>query len=228
MRITDLLSASSIDLNAKPLNKKEAIEQAVKLMAASGNITDIEAYTKQVIAREEESTTGVGDGIAIPHGKCSAVSRPGLAAMIIRDGVDYDSLDGEPVNVLFLIAAPDSEDNVHLDVLSKLSVLLMDEEFIRKLKAAKDIGKFLEVIDNADSESMLRFCWKNSFIILIPISVWRISSSALYPSGFIKLLIFISYLVFALQRYKIIINLQAFFRIFSQNDSIFKFFSSIL
>lgn len=76
MRITDLLSASSIDLNAKPLNKKEAIEQAVKLMAASGNITDIEAYTKQVIAREEESTTGVGDGIAIPHGKCSAVSRP--------------------------------------------------------------------------------------------------------------------------------------------------------
>lgn len=153
MRITDLLSASSIDLNAKPLNKKEAIEQAVKLMAASGNITDIEAYTKQVIAREEESTTGVGEGIAIPHGKCSAVSRPGLAAMIIRDGVDYDSLDGEPVNVLFLIAAPDSEDNVHLDVLSKLSVLLMDEEFIRKLKAAKDIGGFLEVIDNADSES---------------------------------------------------------------------------
>ena len=153
MRITDLLSASSIDLNAKPLNKKEAIEQAVKLMAASGNITDIEAYTKQVITREEESTTGVGEGIAIPHGKCSAVSRPGLAAMIIRDGVDYDSLDGEPVNVLFLIAAPDSEDNVHLDVLSKLSVLLMDEEFIRKLKAAKDIGEFLEVIDNADSES---------------------------------------------------------------------------
>ena len=153
MRITDLLNASSIDLNAKPLNKKEAIEQAVKLMAASGNITDIEAYTKQVIAREEESTTGVGEGIAIPHGKCSAVSRPGLAAMIIRDGVDYDSLDGEPVNVLFLIAAPDSEDNVHLDVLSKLSVLLMDEEFIKKLKAAKDIGEFLEVIDNADSES---------------------------------------------------------------------------
>ena len=153
MRITDLLSASSIDLNAKPLNKKEAIEQAVKLMAASGNITDIEAYTKQVIAREEESTTGVGEGIAIPHGKCSAVSRPGLAAMIIRDGVDYDSLDGEPVNVLFLIAAPNSEDNVHLDVLSKLSVLLMDEEFIRKLKAAKNIGEFLEVIDNADSES---------------------------------------------------------------------------
>lgn len=162
MRITDLLSASSIDLNAKPLNKKEAIEQAVKLMAASGNITDIEAYTKQVIAREEESTTGVGEGIAIPHGKCSAVSRPGLAAMIIRDGVDYDSLDGEPVNVLFLIAAPDSEDNVHLDVLSKLSVLLMDEEFIKKLKAAKDIGEFLEVIDNADSESMER---KETFLL---------------------------------------------------------------
>lgn len=153
MRITELLKPESIDLNAAPKDKNDTIRQAVALMAKSGNISDIEAYTKQVMAREEESTTGVGDGIAIPHGKCDAVTRPGLAAMIIRDGVDYDSLDGEPVNVLFLIAAPNTKDNVHLDVLSKLSVLLMDEDFTAALKAAKTTDEFLKVIDDADKES---------------------------------------------------------------------------
>ena len=153
MRITELLKPESIDLNAAPKDKNDTIRQAVALMAKSGNISNIEAYTKQVMAREEESTTGVGEGIAIPHGKCDAVTRPGLAAMIIRDGVDYDSLDGEPVNVLFLIAAPNTKDNVHLDVLSKLSVLLMDEDFIAALKAAKTTDEFLKVIDDADKES---------------------------------------------------------------------------
>ena len=131
MKIRDLLAAESIELNGKVTGKKEALDAMVDLMAKSGKINDVEVYRKGVYAREEESTTGIGEGIAIPHCKSDSVSRPGLAAMIIRDGVDYDSLDGEPVNVLFLIAAPDSEDNVHLDVLSKLSVLLMDEEFIR-------------------------------------------------------------------------------------------------
>lgn len=153
MRITELLKPESIDLNAAPKDKNDTIRQAVALMAKSGNISNIEAYTKQVMAREEESTTGVGEGIAIPHGKCDAVTRPGLAAMIIRDGVDYDSLDGEPVNVLFLIAAPNTKDNVHLDVLSKLSVLLMDEDFTAALKAAKTTDDFLKVIDDADKES---------------------------------------------------------------------------
>lgn len=153
MRITELLKPESIDLNAAPKDKNDTIRQAVALMAKSGNISDIEAYTKQVMAREEESTTGVGEGIAIPHGKCDAVTRPGLAAMIIRDGVDYESLDGEPVNVLFLIAAPNTKDNVHLDVLSKLSVLLMDEDFTAALKAAKTTDEFLKVIDDADKES---------------------------------------------------------------------------
>ena len=153
MRITELLKPESIDLNAAPKDKNDTIRQAVALMAKSGNISNIEAYTKQVMAREEESTTGVGEGIAIPHGKCDAVTRPGLAAMIIRDGVDYDSLDGEPVNVLFLIAAPNTKDNVHLDVLSKLSVLLMDEDFTAALKAAKTTDEFLKVIDDADKES---------------------------------------------------------------------------
>ena len=153
MRITELLKPESIDLNAAPKDKNDTIRQAVALMAKSGNISNIEAYTKQVMAREEESTTGVGEGIAIPHVKCDAVTRPGLAAMIIRDGVDYDSLDGEPVNVLFLIAAPNTKDNVHLDVLSKLSVLLMDEDFTAALKAAKTTDEFLKVIDDADKES---------------------------------------------------------------------------
>ena len=153
MRITELLKPESIDLNAAPKDKNDTIRQAVALMAKSGNISNIEAYTKQVMAREEESTTGVGEGIAIPHGKCSAVNAPGLAAMIIKDGVDFESLDDEPVKVLFLIAAPDTKDNVHLDVLSKLSVLLMDEDFTAALKAAKTTDEFLKVIDDADKES---------------------------------------------------------------------------
>ena len=152
MRITDLLDKNSINLNASPQNKKEALDQAVELMARSGKINDVEAYRKQVYAREEESTTGVGEGIAIPHGKCSAVNAPGLSAMVIKDGVDFDSLDGEPVNILFLIAAPDTEDNVHMDVLSKLSVLLMDEEFVAGLKEAKNVDEFLSLIDKADKE----------------------------------------------------------------------------
>ena len=124
MRITDLLDARSILLNASPKSKNEALDQIVDLMVKSEKINDKEAYRKQVYAREEESTTGIGEGIAIPHGKCDAVTKPGLAAMVVKDGVDFDSLDGEPVTLMFLIAAPNTEDNIHLDVLSKLSVLL--------------------------------------------------------------------------------------------------------
>lgn len=121
-------------------------------MAESGKINDTEGYRRQVFAREEESTTGVGEGIAIPHGKCAAVNRPGLAAMVIKDGVDFESLDGEPVTLLFLIAAPDTKDNVHLDVLSKLSMMLMDEEFTKNLRNASTAEEFLEIIDKADEE----------------------------------------------------------------------------
>ena len=111
---------------------------------------DVEQYRAQVYAREEESTTGIGEGIAIPHGKCDAVKTPGLAAMVIKNGVDYDSLDGEPVTLLFLIAAPNTKDNVHLDVLSKLSVMLMDENFTTSLRNAKSVEEFLQIIDAAD------------------------------------------------------------------------------
>lgn len=153
MRITDLLDKRSINLNAAPKTKSEALDMAVELMAKSGKIDDIESYRAKVYAREEESTTGVGEGIAIPHGKCSAVNAPGLAAMIIKDGVDFESLDDEPVKVLFLIAAPDTKDNVHLDVLSKLSVLLMDENFVAKLMKAGSPEEFIEIIDGADEEA---------------------------------------------------------------------------
>ena len=127
MRITDLLDRRSISLDGTPKSKSEALDAIVDLMVESGKINDREGYRAQVYAREEESTTGIGEGIAIPHGKCDAVNEPGLAAMVIKDGVDFDSLDGEPVTLMFLIAAPNTEDNIHLDVLSKLSVLLMDE-----------------------------------------------------------------------------------------------------
>lgn len=152
MRITDLLDVRSVSLDAAPKSKQEAIDTAVALMVKSGKINDEEAYKKQVYAREEESTTGIGEGIAIPHGKCDAVDRPGLAAMVIREGVDFDSLDGAPVTLLFLIAAPNTEDNVHLDVLSKLSMMLMDETFTESLRKAETPEQFLAIIDQADEE----------------------------------------------------------------------------
>ena len=152
MRITDLLDKQSISLNGAPKDKKEALDQVVDLMAKSGKINDVEAYRQRVYAREEESTTGIGEGIAIPHGKCDAVTKPGLAAMVVKDGVDFDSLDGEPVHLIFLIAAPNTEDNIHLDVLSKLSVLLMDEQFTADLLNAKSVDEFLEIVDKAGDE----------------------------------------------------------------------------
>ena len=152
MRITDLLDKQSISLNGVPKDKKEALDQVVDLMAKSGKINDVEAYRQRVYAREEESTTGIGEGIAIPHGKCDAVTKPGLAAMVVKDGVDFESLDDEPVHLIFLIAAPNTEDNIHLDVLSKLSVLLMDEQFTADLLNAKSVDEFLEIVDKADDE----------------------------------------------------------------------------
>ena len=153
MRITDLLDKNSISLNAAPADKKETLDLAVELMAKSGKLSDVEKYREQVYAREEESTTGIGEGIAIPHGKCDAVKAPGLAAMVIKNGVEYESLDGEPVTLLFMIAAPNTKDNVHLDVLSKLSVMLMDENFTTSLRNAKSVEEFLQIIDAADESA---------------------------------------------------------------------------
>lgn len=124
----------------------------IALMAKSGKIGDVEKYRQGVYAREEEGTTGIGEGIAIPHCKSDAVLRPGLAAMVVSDGVDFEALDGGKVDLIFLIAAPDSEDNVHLDVLSKLSVLLMDENFTKGLRNARSVEEFLDVIDIAEAD----------------------------------------------------------------------------
>lgn len=162
MKIRDLLAVESIDLNGKVTGKNEALDAMVALMAKSGKINDVEKYRKGVYAREEEGTTGIGEGIAIPHCKSDAVSRPGLAAMVIKDGVDFDALDGEKVSLIFLIAAPNTEDNVHLDVLSKLSVLLMDENFTSGLRNAKTVEEFLSVIDRAEAEKDAEEEKKNS------------------------------------------------------------------
>ena len=151
MRIRELLAVESIDLNAKAANKKEALDHAVDLMARSGKIGDVETYRNGVYAREEEGTTGIGEGIAIPHCKSDVVKAPGLAAMRVAGGVDFQSLDGEKADLIFLIAAPNTKDNVHLDVLSKLSVLLMDEKFTNDLRNAKSVEEFLHVIDVAES-----------------------------------------------------------------------------
>ena len=152
MRITDLLDRRSVSLTAAPKTKSETLDMAVDLMVKSEKISDREAYRKQVYLREEESTTGIGEGIAIPHGKCDAVKKPGLAAMVIKNGVEFEALDDEPVTLLFLIAAPNTEDNIHLDVLSKLSVMLMDEEFTESLRNASSVDEFMDIIDRVDSE----------------------------------------------------------------------------
>ena len=152
MKITDLLKACSIELNGAPATKEETIREMVGLMAKGGNISDTDKYMEGVFAREEEGTTGIGEGIAIPHAKNDAVRAPGLAAMVIPNGVDYDSMDGEPVNLVFLIAAPNTEDNVHLEVLSRLSMLLMDGSFKENLLKAATAEEFLGCVDRAEKE----------------------------------------------------------------------------
>lgn len=150
MTIRDLLASESINLNGTPAGKTEALNQCIDLMAKSGKIADVEKYRKGVFAREEEGTTGIGMGIAIPHCKSDAVTKAGLAAMVVKDGVDFESLDGTPAKIIFLIAAPNTEDNVHLQVLSKLSVMLMDEQFTNSLINAGSVDEFLNIIDSAE------------------------------------------------------------------------------
>ena len=153
MKITDLIKKEAIDLNVKASTKKEIIEKAVELMSKNQNITNKEDYLKLVLEREKKGTTGIGEEIAIPHGKGDSSSSPGVAAMVIPEGTDFNSLDGKPVKLLFLIAAPNTEDNVHLEVLSRLSSLLMDENFRKELIKAKSKEEFLEIIDNAEKKA---------------------------------------------------------------------------
>lgn len=152
MKITDLLKKDSIDLNVEASNKKDILKKAVELMDNNGNIIDKDKYLELVLKREEEGTTGIGEEIAIPHGKGDSISAPGLAAMVIPNGVDFEALDEKPVKLLFLIAAPNTKENVHLEVLSRLSTLLMDEKFREELINAQSKDEFLKIIDKAENE----------------------------------------------------------------------------
>jgi len=153
MKIIDLLDDRSILLDGRVADKKAALDQMVELMDASGKLRDKETYRQGVYAREQEGSTGIGEGIAIPHCKSDAVIKPGLAAMVVKDGVEFESLDGQPAHLFFLIAAPNTEDNVHLDVLSRLSVLLMDEDFTNKLRQATSVSEFKQIIEEAEKGS---------------------------------------------------------------------------
>lgn len=153
MKIIDLLDDRSILLDGRVADKKAALDQMVELMDASGKLRDKETYRQGVYAREQEGSTGIGEEIAIPHCKSDAVIKPGLAAMVVKDGVEFESLDGQPAHLFFLIAAPNTEDNVHLDVLSRLSVLLMDEDFTNKLRQATSVSEFKQIIEEAEKGS---------------------------------------------------------------------------
>ena len=153
MKIIDLLDDRSVLLDGRVADKKAALDQMVELMDASGKLRDKETYRQGVYAREQEGSTGIGEGIAIPHCKSDAVIKPGLAAMVVKDGVEFESLDGQPAHLFFLIAAPNTEDNVHLDVLSRLSVLLMDEDFTNKLRQAASVSEFKQIIEDAEKSS---------------------------------------------------------------------------
>lgn len=152
MKITDLLSKESVLLNVDVKDKDACLVKLADLMAASGKISDKKLYLDAVHEREKEGTTGVGNGIAIPHGRCSGVKEPGLAAMTINGGVEYNALDSKPVDLAFLIAAPEGSGTVHLEILSKLATMLMDENFVADLKKAKTVEEFLKVIDDAEEK----------------------------------------------------------------------------
>ena len=154
MKITDLLKKSGIALNPSVNTKEEAINKLVDLMDSTGRLNDKNAYKDAVLARESLSTTGIGDNIAIPHAKTTAVKEPGLSAMVLTKGIDYDSLDGEPAKLFFMIAAPEGENNVHLDVLARLSMMLMDPDFKNQLINAKSVDEFLALIDSKEDDKV--------------------------------------------------------------------------
>lgn len=151
MRITELLKKDSVSLGVKVESKDAAINYLVDLHARVGNITDKAVFKEGIVKREESGSTAIGEGIAIPHAKNKAVTKAGLAAMTVPEGVDYDSLDGQPTNLIFMIAAPEGGSDVHLEVLSRLSMLLIDEDFRKELLASKNVEEFLKVCDKYEA-----------------------------------------------------------------------------
>lgn len=152
MKITSLINKASINLNAQAINKQDAIEKLVELMYKGGNVKDKQGYKEAILQREQSSTTGIGDGIAIPHAKTSAIASPGVAIMVVKDGVDYEALDGQNTNLFFMIGAPDNGQDTHLEVLSKLSTLIMSPGFKDSIINAKSEDEVLNIIDMAESE----------------------------------------------------------------------------
>lgn len=152
MRITELLSKKAIDLNVSVKSKADVIDYMTKLQEKAGNLNDREEYKKGVLAREAEGTTGIGEGIAIPHSRGPAVKKAGLAAVVIKNGVEYESMDDEPVYLAFMIAAPEGGGNVHLEALARLSTMLMDEDFKNALIQAKSVDEFMQIIDDKENE----------------------------------------------------------------------------
>lgn len=156
MHISDLLHPQSIDLYAAPKDKNEALDRLVELMCVSGNISNPDEYRQEVLKREAQGSTGIGEGVAIPHAKTKSVKKAGLSVIVIRDGVNFDALDGRPVHLAFLIAAPDSGTNIHLEVLSRLSMLLMDEEFRDQLIHADSPEHFYDIIDQEENKNFFK------------------------------------------------------------------------
>ncbi|MDR0885229.1 MAG: fructose PTS transporter subunit IIA [Clostridiales Family XIII bacterium] len=155
MRITELISVDSVKIGGTATDKNDVITQLVDLVSNSGAIADKEAFARAVSARESNGSTGVGEGVAIPHAKSEAVTKPAVAVLTLPAGVDFDSIDGQPVKVALLIASPDDANNIHLDVLSRLSSLLLDPGFIGNLKAAKTAEDFINVVDKAESAKFI-------------------------------------------------------------------------
>ena len=150
MKITELLRLESIGLGVKVSSKEETIDLLVDLMEQGGRLKDKAGYKEGILARESLGSTAVGAGIAIPHAKSAAVKEPGLAAITVSGGVDYEAFDGSPADLIFMIAAPDGEADAHLETLAKLSTLLMNPDFKEELIGAKTKGAFIQVIDAAE------------------------------------------------------------------------------
>ena len=152
MRITELLDINSIDLNPQVSNKEEAINHLVDLLDQSGKLNDKEIYKESVLNREAQSTTGIGDGVAIPHGQSEGVKTAGLSAMVVKEGLDFKSLDGQSTYLFFMIGAPKDSGGAHLQALAQLSTLLMEEDFRNALINASSKEEFLQLIDAKENK----------------------------------------------------------------------------
>ncbi|MCB5952210.1 PTS sugar transporter subunit IIA [Enterococcus sp. BWT-B8] len=147
MSLKELMSEKLIIIELQSKNKEEGIKELAEKMAACGRVTDLPVYLNAVMKREEEATTGIGFGVGIPHGKSTSVAEASLAFGRSKEGIVYDSMDGSPVHLLFLIAVPENSDNEHLRILSQLSRKLMHQEIREQLMNAVSNEEIYSIID---------------------------------------------------------------------------------